>query len=115
MFSLFGGIGIRIVAHILWGAGSHPILLTEPLDLVSALVSAPVGFLAGIGAFDYWAYYALGYPTRPEDHSGHGARTWHDYFRVNTDHKVIGVQYLVTTVFFFLAGGLLAKIGRAHV
>ena len=51
---------------------------------------APIGFLAGIGSFDYWLHYISGRPTRPEDHSGHGAHTWKDYFRVNTDHKVIG-------------------------
>ena len=27
----------------------------------------------GIGSFDYWLYYISGRPTRPEDHSGHGA------------------------------------------
>src|SRR6185312_5299075 len=90
-------------------------LLSEPLVLVSALVSAPIGFLSGIGAFDYWTYYALGYPTRAEDHSGHVAQSWRDYLRVNTDHKVIGVQYLVTTIFFFLAGGLLALLVRAEL
>jgi cytochrome c oxidase subunit I len=115
MLVLFGGIGFGIVVLIRWGASWHPILLTEPLVLVSALVSAPVGFLAGIGAFDYWVYYALGYPTRAEDHSGHGAQSWRDYFRVNTDHKVIGVQYLVTTIFFFLAGGMLALLVRAEL
>jgi len=115
MFVLFGGIGFGITVLIRWGAGWHPILLTEPIVLISALVSAPIGFLAGIGAFDYWVYYALGYPTRAEDHSGHGAKTWRDYFRVNTDHKVIGVQYLVTTIFFFLAGGMLAMLVRAEL
>jgi cytochrome c oxidase subunit 1 len=115
MFVLFGWIGFGIVVLIRWGAGWHPILLTEPLVLVSALVAAPIGFLAGIGAFDYWVYYALGYPTRAEDHSGHGAKSWRDYFRVNTDHKVIGVQYLVTTIFFFLAGGMLALLVRAEL
>ncbi len=115
MFLLFGGIGFGIVVLIRWGAGWDPILATEPLVLVSALVSAPIGFLAGIGAFDYWTYYALGYPTRAEDHTGHGAQSWRDYFRVNTDHKVIGVQYLVTTVFFFLAGGMLALLVRAEL
>src|SRR5260370_26042858 len=85
------------------------------ITLVSLLVAGPIGFLAGIGAFDYWVYYALGSPTRPEDHSGHGARSWKDYFRVNTDHKVIGVQYLVTTIFFFFAGGLLAMLVRAEL
>ena len=83
--------------------------------LVSILVAAPLGFLAGIGTFDYWTHYALGRPTRPEDHSGHGARSWKDYFRVNTDHKVIGVQYLVTTIFFFVVGGLLAMLVRAEL
>jgi cytochrome c oxidase subunit 1 len=115
MFVLFGGIGFGIVILIRWGAGWHPILLTEPIVLVSALVAAPIGFLAGIGAFDYWVYYALGYPTRAEDHSGHGAKSWRDYFRVNTDHKVIGVQYLVTTIFFFLIGGMLAMLVRAEL
>jgi cytochrome c oxidase subunit I len=115
MFVLFGWIGFGIVVGVRYGAGWDPILATEPLVLVSALVSAPIGFLAGIGAFDYWVYYALGYPTRAEDHSGHGAKSWRDYFRVNTDHKVIGVQYLVTTVFFFLAGGMLALLVRAEL
>jgi cytochrome c oxidase subunit 1 len=115
MFVLFGWIGFGIVVGIRAAAGWHPILLTEPIVLVAALVAAPIGFLSGIGAFDYWVYYALGYPTRAEDHSGHGAQSWRDYFRVNTDHKVIGVQYLVTTVFFFLAGGMLAMLVRAEL
>jgi cytochrome c oxidase subunit I len=115
MFVLFGWIGFGIVVLIRWGAGWHPILLSEPIVLIAALVAAPIGFLAGIGAFDYWVYYALGYPTRAEDHSGHGAQSWRDYFRVNTDHKVIGVQYLVTTMFFFLAGGMLAMLIRAQL
>ena len=85
-------------------------------DIVTVeLVTVPLGFLAGIGGFDYWLYYMSGRPTRPEDHSGHGARSWKDYFRVNTDHKVIGVQYLVTTIFFFCAGGMLAMLFRAEL
>jgi cytochrome c oxidase subunit 1 len=76
---------------------------------------APIGFLAGIGAFDYWTRYALGFPTRPEDHSSHGAYSWKDYFRVNTDHKVIGIQYVTTTIFFFLAGGMMAMLVRAEL
>ena len=80
-----------------------------------ATVSFPLGLLIGIGAFDYWAYYFSGKPTRPEDHSGHGARSWRDYIRPNTDHKVIGMQYLVTTEIFFLIGGFLALLARAEL
>jgi cytochrome c oxidase subunit I len=78
-------------------------------------VVCPLTFLVALGGFDYWAYWVSGRPTRPEDHSGHGARTWKDYFRVNTDHKVIGIQYLVTTIFFFVAAGLMAMFMRAEL
>ena len=40
---------------------------------------------------------------------------WQDYFSFSTDHKVIGIQYLVTTFFFFLIGGLLAMLIRAEL
>ncbi len=33
---------------------------------------------------------------------------WKKYFSFNTDHKVIGIQYLVTSFIFFLIGGALA-------
>ncbi len=41
--------------------------------------------------------------------------SWRDYFRVNTDHKVIGIQYVVTSFFFMLVGGLLAMLVRAEL
>ncbi|HEY9644014.1 MAG TPA: cbb3-type cytochrome c oxidase subunit I [Coleofasciculaceae cyanobacterium] len=40
---------------------------------------------------------------------------WQHYLRFSTDHKVIGVQYMVTTFFFFLVGGLLAMLVRAEL
>src|ERR671910_1703444 len=83
--------------------------------LIVSLVGAPLFFLVGIGAFDYWFYWAAGRPTRPEDHSSHGATRWQDYFRVNTDHKVIGIQYVVTSFFFMFVGGLLAMLVRAEL
>jgi cytochrome c oxidase subunit I len=92
----------------------HPILNGNSVALV-ALIACPMFALVGLGAFDYWFYWAAGKPTRPEDHSGHGARSWKDYFRVNTDHKVIGIQYTVTSFFFLLAGGLIAMLMRAEL
>jgi cytochrome c oxidase subunit I len=86
----------------------------QPL-IVAWTVIVPLAFLAAIGGFDYWAYWVSGRPTRPEDHSGHGARSWRDYFRVNTDHKVIGIQYVVTTIFFFVGAGLMAMFMRAEL
>jgi len=40
---------------------------------------------------------------------------WRRYFSFSTDHKVIGIQYLVTTFIFFLIGGLLAMLIRAEL
>ena len=42
-------------------------------------------------------------------------RSWRRYFTWNTDHKVIGIQYLVTTFAFFLLGGLLAMLVRTEL
>jgi cytochrome c oxidase subunit I len=49
-------------------------------------------------------------PVAPEATThGHGERRWQDYFTFNTDHKVIGIQYMVMSFFFYLVGGLLAE------
>jgi cytochrome c oxidase subunit 1 len=115
MTGLFFALGLGIVVGLRALAGWDPALDWEVVITVAGLTMAPIGFLAGLGAFDYWVEYALGKPTRPDDHSSHGAYSWRDYFRVNTDHKVIGIQYVATTVFFFLAGGLMAMLVRAEL
>ncbi|QDZ39058.1 cytochrome c oxidase subunit I [Euhalothece natronophila Z-M001] len=38
-----------------------------------------------------------------------------DYFTFNTDHKVIGIQYLVTSFIFYLIGGGLAAMVRTEL
>jgi cytochrome c oxidase subunit 1 len=97
------------------GHHQYPHFIDTTAILTVSLMMAPFGFLIGLGAFDYWFYWAIGRPDRPEDHSSHGARSWKDYFRVNTDHKVIGVQYTVTSFFFLLVGGLMAMLMRAEL
>ena len=116
MTPLFFGFGLGLVA------GAPALARRLAPDLEGARRSSPSSSSrrrsassSGIGGFDYWAYYASGRPTRPEDHSGHGAKSWRDYFRINTDHKVIGIQYVVTTIFFFCVGGLLAMLFRAEL
>jgi len=94
---------------------SYDPLLDGESVLTIALLAVPLFFLVGLGCFDYWFYWASGRKTRPEDHSGHGAHSWKDYFRPNTDHKVIGVQYVVTSFFFLFVGGLLAMLMRAEL
>jgi cytochrome c oxidase subunit 1 len=41
--------------------------------------------------------------------------TWKTYFSFSTDHKVIGIQYLVTAFLFLLVGGIFAMIMRGEL
>jgi len=43
------------------------------------------------------------------------AEPWQRYFSFSTDHKVIGIQYLITSFGFLLIGGLLAMLMRAEL
>src|SRR5215204_3005140 len=98
-----------------WGLKGYDPLLDGEAVLQVTLVAMPFFFFSGMGAFDYWFHWAAGRPTLPEDHSGHGARRWQDYFKVNTDHKVIGLQYICTTFIFFILGGVMAMLMRAEL
>ncbi|MCC6803272.1 MAG: cytochrome c oxidase subunit I [Anaerolineae bacterium] len=40
---------------------------------------------------------------------------WTTYLRWSVDHKVIGIQYMVTAFFFFIIGGALAMLFRAEL
>src|SRR6204780_5421427 len=116
---MVGGVGFATL--LTWlvrmsnGHASYHHFLQGETILTVSLLAVPIAFLIGIGGFDYWFYWATGRPTRPEDHSGHGAYTWRDYFRINTDHKVIGIQYTVNSFIFLLIGGLLAMLMRAQL
>ena len=50
-----------------------------------------------------------------EAHGEAPQRHWRDYFGFSTDHKVIGIQYLVTTFIFYLIGGALATAVRTEL
>ncbi len=112
LFGAVGALGTMAVRKYLFGypAYSQGVVDTFTMALVG------LGFTIGIGCWDYWFGYLIGsHHWVQEDHSSHGAYSWKDYFKVNTDHKVIGVQYLCTTFFFFLVGGALAEAIRAEL
>ncbi|HEY1853549.1 MAG TPA: cbb3-type cytochrome c oxidase subunit I [Solirubrobacterales bacterium] len=104
-------VGLRAVSHL-------PLWQTEQTGyphVIVPVITGALGFLVGFGAFSYWIRWALGAPTEVEDHADHGAASWRDYFNFNTDHKVIGIQYMVTTFVFFFVGGLMAMLIRAEL
>ena len=82
------------------------------VGLVLGYLFAVIGFFTGLGFFNYPAARLLGRPAAlpAEEATGVGR-----YFRLSTDHKVIGIQYIVGTLFFFFVGGLNAMFIRAEL
>src|SRR3712207_3220945 len=53
--------------------------------------------------------------TATHANHAHDERKWWHYFTFNTDHKVIGIQYLVTSFIFYMIGGTLATAIRTEL
>ena len=51
----------------------------------------------------------------PKPVEEHGERRWYDFFGFSTDHKVIGIQYLVTSFIFYCIGGVMADLVRTEL
>ena len=84
--------------------------------LIVSLIAAPLFFLVGLGVVRLLVLLGVGPARRGRRTTPATARTrGSDYFKVNTDHKVIGIQYVVTSFFFMLVGGLLAMMVRAEL
>jgi cytochrome c oxidase subunit 1 len=85
--------------------------------LLFAYVGAMLGTLTGIGAFRFWLRWVRGIPTDTVDETAAHGRLgdrWR-YLRFTTDHKVIGVQYLVTSFVLLLIAGSLAMVMRLEL
>lgn len=83
----------------------------DPWDLevasMGGYLPGTVGWLLGIGVWDYLARPWFGFEIKPYTKTG-----WRRYFNFDTDHKVIGIQYLVTFLFMFFLAGLFAMVMR---
>ena len=51
----------------------------------------------------------------PKPREEHQERHWRDFFGFSTDHKVIGIQYLVTSFVFYCIGGVMADLVRTEL
>jgi hypothetical protein len=69
-----------------------------------------VGWL-GIGALNYPLAKLVGREPLPEVPQ----QGWTRYFRFTTDHKVVGMQYVIGVITFLFTGGLLAMAIRTEL
>lgn len=108
--------GALFVSLIRFFMGLEPFNLTtfgfsEPAWVVGALVGT-ISFMAGVGAITDWYKWALGEKTADHHHDIEGFKK---YFGVSLDHKVIGIQYTVTSILLLCIGGLFALVFRTEL
>jgi len=105
-----------LTTAIRWMAGMEPFDMNTFIFTESAWVTGALGgsiaFLAGVGALSDWFKWAKGEKT--EDHR-HDLKGYIKYFGVSLDHKVIGIQYTVTSLLLLSTGGLFALIFRIEL
>src|SRR5437763_5611304 len=82
------------------------------LSVYLAYIGGVVGFLVGLGFFNYPLARLRGYPPSLREKEGGGIGR---YFGLCTDHKVVGIQYLWGIGLFFFIGGLNAMLIRTEL
>src|SRR3989440_878737 len=73
---------------------------------------ATLGWLIGLGFLNYPIARLRGLPPTLKHEE---AASWTRYFKLCTDHKVIGIQYLFGVGIFFFIGGLNAMLMRTEL
>jgi cytochrome c oxidase subunit I len=123
---LLGVIGGIVGFVVGWAVGSVAIAYSFGKDnslgsdagILLGYSLATVGFLAGMGFLNYPIGRLLGRPRPTEEDNAylHGeGGGLSKYFRMTTDHKVIGMQYLVMILAFLFIGGMGAMFIRSEL
>jgi cytochrome c oxidase subunit 1 len=111
-------VGSQLVALRI-GTGHNPAgpNFTEQA-LVAGYIGLMLGWLIGIGALNRpigWLL-AVKEPTHEDEQFLAGKDVgWLRYFRFTTDHKVVGIQYLVLVLIMLAFGGLGAMLIRSEL
>jgi cytochrome c oxidase subunit 1 len=118
-FNFLTGLVFGVVGWYVGWFGAHAIVGPSidyfgdidynELSIVLAYLGGVVGFLAGLGFFNYPIQRMRGYPPSLREKETEGISR---YFSLCTDHKVVGIQYLWGVGLFFFIGGLNAMLIR---
>jgi cytochrome c oxidase subunit 1 len=83
--------------------------------IILGYVFGAVGWLAGLGVFNDLLRQMAGRPVHADEEAQAAASGVARFFRYSLDHKVVGIQYLVGMIGYFLTGGLLAIAIRTEL
>ncbi|MBE3557103.1 MAG: cbb3-type cytochrome c oxidase subunit I [Firmicutes bacterium] len=84
--------------------------LVSEVSVSVGMGGALIGWLLGIGGYETWLLPWFGRPAAWREPEG-----WQRYFSFSTDHKVIGIQYLITATGTFLVAGMVAMAMRYNL
>ena len=107
----FAGVLLTIIIRVLVGL---PAWKSEPVFVGGALVGV-VAFMFGTGVLNDWIKWTKGEETPEPPHDSDGLKGLAKYLHVSYDHKVIGIQYGITSVMVLLVAGLFALIFRTEL
>lgn len=105
------GVLITIIVRVLVGL---PAWKSEPVFVGGAIVGV-MGFMFGTGVLNDWIKWAKGEETDDPSLESPGLKGVAKYLHVSYDHKVIGIQYGITSVIVLLVAGLFALIFRTEL
>ncbi len=88
--------------------------LYEPAVAFGAITSL-IGFLVAAGVLGDWLRWIVGRRTELRHGAPEGKPEWSRYFNVDYNHKVIGIQYGVTSLIVLLIGGIFAILFRIEL
>jgi cytochrome c oxidase subunit I len=104
------GILLVVLIRLIVGL---PAWSAEPAWVVGALVGV-IAFIVGTGVLNDWLKWTKGEET-PEHPIDAHASGWRRYLSASYDHKVIGIQYGVTSLVIIMVSGLFALIFRTEL
>jgi cytochrome c oxidase subunit I len=97
------------------GYQQNPLSDSNDIPIVLGYVFGVVGWLAGLGVFNDLLRQMAGRPVQAAAEEAAADSGLARYFRYSLDHKVVGIQYLVGMITYFLTGGLFAMAIRTEL
>src|SRR3972149_742876 len=105
------GMAFTMAVRVVFGL---PAWNREPVIVVGVLFGA-ISFMVGVGAFNDWFKWTRGEGTSDDHTPDRPKPNWMRFFSVDYDHKVIGVQYGVTSLLLLGSGGTPAMFFRTQL
>ena len=117
IWGVVGGIIGYIVGHWIGAKIGNNIVAQSETDqddvaIFLGMAVGTLGYLIGLGFLNYPLSRLAGRPATLREREEHGL--WR-YWRLCTDHKVVGIQYLVAVLFFFFVAGFNAMMIRGEL